>query len=211
MMQPLLLRTVLHRVLAAGLCCAALTATGAPAEREPLASDSQKVYEARVKPFLQANCVRCHNDKVTRAGFRIDTLGTDFLAGKTADYWKEIYDKIGNGKMPPEGTHNSGSDSQAQTDAGDAPLSGMIRAEEGAEQMRNILGFNTDASIFQVEHCFGALLHQPQLDRRAGVADLEGIIDEVAHGLIKELRMDMNMEIGFSWHMNMDVGKACVM
>ena len=67
-----------------------------------LSPESKKVFETKVKPFLETHCVRCHNDKETRAGFRIDTLGTDFLAGKTADHWKEIYDKLGLGKMPPK-------------------------------------------------------------------------------------------------------------
>jgi hypothetical protein len=74
---------------------AAATASAGPVE-------SRKVYEEKVKPFLEAHCVGCHGEKVTKAGFRIDTLGTDFLAGKTADQWKEIYDNIGVGKMPPK-------------------------------------------------------------------------------------------------------------
>jgi len=68
----------------------------------PLSPESQKMFDTKVRPFLEVHCVRCHNDKDTRAGFRIDTLGTDFLAGKTADHWKEIYDKLGLGKMPPK-------------------------------------------------------------------------------------------------------------
>ena len=62
----------------------------------------QTVYETKVKPFLAAHCFKCHDDVTTRAGFRIDTLGTDFLADKAADHWKEIYDKLGVAKMPPK-------------------------------------------------------------------------------------------------------------
>jgi hypothetical protein len=60
------------------------------------------VYDTKVKPFLRANCFKCHNDKKTLAGLRLDTLGTDFLTGKTGDVWKEVYDRIGNGTMPPK-------------------------------------------------------------------------------------------------------------
>jgi Protein of unknown function (DUF1592)/Protein of unknown function (DUF1588)/Protein of unknown function (DUF1585)/Protein of unknown function (DUF1587)/Protein of unknown function (DUF1595)/Planctomycete cytochrome C len=67
----------------------------------PLSSESQVVYDTKVKPFLQATCFKCHNDKKTLAGLRLDTLGTDFLVGKTGDTWKEIYDRIGNRSMPP--------------------------------------------------------------------------------------------------------------
>src|SRR5690242_13508376 len=67
-----------------------------------LSPESERAYNAKIKPFLQANCFKCHNDKTTLAGLRLDTLGTDFLAGKTADVWKEIYDRIGNRTMPPK-------------------------------------------------------------------------------------------------------------
>jgi hypothetical protein len=77
-----------------------VAATASPAA--PLSSESRVVYDTRVRPFLQANCFKCHGDKKTLAGLRLDTLGTDFLAGKTADTWKEIYDRIGNRSMPPK-------------------------------------------------------------------------------------------------------------
>jgi len=32
--------------------------------------------------------------------FRVDDLGVDFLAGKTADRWREAIDQINLGKMP---------------------------------------------------------------------------------------------------------------
>jgi mono/diheme cytochrome c family protein len=66
-----------------------------------LSPESQRQYEQIVQPFLETHCYDCHDEQKTRAGFRIDTLGTDFLADKTADNWKEIYDNIGLGKMPP--------------------------------------------------------------------------------------------------------------
>ena len=73
-----------------------------PQPSESQSSESQTIYETAVKPFLAAHCFKCHDDNTTRAGFRIDTLGTDFLADKAADHWKEIYDNLGLGKMPPE-------------------------------------------------------------------------------------------------------------
>src|SRR5262245_54306742 len=67
---------------------------------EALPSESKAVYETTVKPFLAAHCFKCHDDKTTRGGVRIDTLGTDFLADKAADHWKEIYDNLGLGQLP---------------------------------------------------------------------------------------------------------------
>jgi hypothetical protein len=80
------------------LLTAAVTTSGAV----PLSPESQAVYNTKVRPFLQAACFKCHADKKTLAGLRLDTLGTDFLSGKTGDIWKEVYDRIGNRSMPPK-------------------------------------------------------------------------------------------------------------
>src|SRR5262245_47974906 len=69
---------------------------------DALSPDSKAVYENTVKPFLRANCLKCHGEEKTLAGLRLDTLGTDFLLGKTGDVWKEVYDRIGNRSMPPK-------------------------------------------------------------------------------------------------------------
>jgi mono/diheme cytochrome c family protein len=84
------------------LCCLAGAILVVPAASAPLSADSQQLYDAKVKPFLTTHCIKCHNDKKANAGLRIDNLGTDFLAGKTADHWKEIIDNINLGKMPPK-------------------------------------------------------------------------------------------------------------
>jgi hypothetical protein len=68
----------------------------------PLSPESQAVYDRTVKPFLQAHCVKCHGEEKTLSGLRLDTLGTDFLSGKTGDVWREVYDRIGNRAMPPK-------------------------------------------------------------------------------------------------------------
>ena len=54
-----------------------------------------------VQPFLNDHCMHCHDADSARAGFRLDTLGSDFTAGNTADQWKEVMDNINSGKMPP--------------------------------------------------------------------------------------------------------------
>src|SRR6266404_493265 len=68
----------------------------------PLSPESQAVYDSTVKPFLQTHCLKCHGEQKTLSGLRLDTLGTDFLSGKTGDVWREVYDRIGNRSMPPK-------------------------------------------------------------------------------------------------------------
>src|SRR3954465_9907216 len=104
---------VLRRVLASAWLFAAASGLNAA----PLSPESQRQFEKTVKPFLEEHCYDCHDETTTRAGFRIDTLGTDFLADKNADNWKEIYDNLGLGKMPPEKKPRPGeSDVKAVTD-----------------------------------------------------------------------------------------------
>jgi len=67
-----------------------------------LSPEAQEVYTTTVRPFLQSNCLKCHGEQKTLAGLRLDTLGTDFLSGKTGDVWREVYDRIGNRSMPPK-------------------------------------------------------------------------------------------------------------
>ncbi len=63
---------------------------------------ADKTFEKDVKPFLEKHCYACHDERRASAGFRIDQLGTDFLKGKTADYWREVIDHINIGDMPPK-------------------------------------------------------------------------------------------------------------
>lgn len=87
--------------LALALCCP--SAAELPKGNQTLSAESQATYEKRVLPFLKKYCWQCHDQDSAKAGFQVDTLGTDFLAGKTADHWREAIDQINLGKMPKKG------------------------------------------------------------------------------------------------------------
>jgi len=76
----------------------------APKASPVLSAESRIAYEQRVLPFLKQHCWKCHDESSAEAGFRVDELGTDFLAGKTADRWREAIDQINLGKMPKKKT-----------------------------------------------------------------------------------------------------------
>jgi hypothetical protein len=84
------------------LACApvGIHAGEAPKASPFLSPESRATYEKRVLPFLKQYCYKCHDEASAKAGFRVDDLGTDFLAGKTADRWREAIDQINLGKMP---------------------------------------------------------------------------------------------------------------
>ncbi len=65
-----------------------------------LSDESRTIYQRQVLPFLEEHCWECHDASSAKAGFRVDDLGVDFLAGKTADRWREAIDQINLGKMP---------------------------------------------------------------------------------------------------------------
>ena len=97
-------RTARTRWLIAVAAVVALTTAGRAADPTPfpLAPESRAVYDKQVVPFLKQHCYKCHDEKSAEAGFQVDALGADFLAGKTADHWREVMDKLNLGKMPPK-------------------------------------------------------------------------------------------------------------
>lgn len=73
-----------------------------PLAASALDAESNAAFEKSVAPYLKAHCYECHDAKKAKAGLRLDQLGTDFLAGKTADVWHEVIDSINTGEMPSE-------------------------------------------------------------------------------------------------------------
>ena len=61
-----------------------------------------KGYEQIAKPFLTQHCLGCHGPATTKAGYRVDLIGTDFSAATVAEHWKEVIDRINAGEMPPK-------------------------------------------------------------------------------------------------------------
>ncbi len=59
-------------------------------------------FKSAIQPFLDEHCMDCHDEDTARAGFRLDTLSTDFKEGNNAGLWKEVMDQINSGQMPPK-------------------------------------------------------------------------------------------------------------
>lgn len=64
------------------------------------ATDS--VFEQSVAPFLKQHCNSCHDAKKAKAGFRSDHLTAELVQPRMVDHWKEVFDRINAGEMPPE-------------------------------------------------------------------------------------------------------------
>ncbi len=70
------------------------------AEASAFAQDSN-AFTAKTGPFVKAYCTDCHGPQVKKAGFRLDTLGTDLSDETILAKWVHVYDKVVTGKMPP--------------------------------------------------------------------------------------------------------------
>jgi len=131
-----------------------------------LSAESRTTYEQRVLPFLKQHCWKCHDESSAKAGFRVDDLGTDFLAGKTADRWREAIDQINLGKMPKTKTKPDAKEAfvivewvnleirnaerRAQSTGGRAPMRRLNRTEY-ANSVRDL--FHLDEHLARkIEH-----------------------------------------------------------
>lgn len=88
----------------AGLCLLGIASTWIAKESvqaQPEKPDL-KGYEEIVKPFIKQHCLSCHGAEKSKAGYRIDLVGTDFSAATVAEHWKELIDRINAGEMPPK-------------------------------------------------------------------------------------------------------------
>lgn len=78
----------------------AQAADGAASELETSALETS--FERQVKPFLQQNCVACHNEDTMTSGVRVDDLDAG-LSDRHVRLWQAVRRKIGDGTMPPKG------------------------------------------------------------------------------------------------------------
>ena len=76
------------------LSIAAITWLGAQPTSSP--------FDESVKPFLEQNCLKCHNVDNSTAGVRVDQLGPK-LEDQHVRLWESIRHRVEEGSMPPKG------------------------------------------------------------------------------------------------------------
>ncbi|MBI1373595.1 MAG: DUF1592 domain-containing protein [Phycisphaera sp.] len=65
------------------------------------ASGAAPSFEKDIQPFLDAYCVKCHNETKHKGDLRFDTLSKD-VGADDAPHWAEVMERISSGEMPPE-------------------------------------------------------------------------------------------------------------
>jgi cytochrome c553 len=79
----------------------ALSALATPTSPAAAPAGGDPGFEKAVAPFLVQHCNRCHDEKVQKGEFRIDSIPRDFR-GAAAQHWAEIMSRVSAGEMPPK-------------------------------------------------------------------------------------------------------------
>jgi len=59
-------------------------------------------FDAKIRPFLTAQCLECHGPQKTKGKFRIDQLDPAFATKAAADRWATVREQMTTGAMPPK-------------------------------------------------------------------------------------------------------------
>ena len=54
------------------------------------------------KPFLEANCLDCHDSETKKGGLNLDDLAYDPTLRANALTWEHVFDRVSKGEMPPK-------------------------------------------------------------------------------------------------------------
>jgi len=87
---------------------------GSPLETAGAAPADGEEFDKAVRPFLEANCVRCHGPAKQKGEFRVDTLPRDFLNASASGRWGDVIERLNTGEMPPKGEPKPKSDESAR-------------------------------------------------------------------------------------------------
>lgn len=96
--------SALALILFAGLAWTTrlLLAQSAPGSPAQAPARIAAAFERSIKPFLNKNCVQCHNADNPTAGIRVDQLDAS-LDDRHIRIWEGIRHRVANGTMPPKG------------------------------------------------------------------------------------------------------------
>lgn len=62
---------------------------------------ADEAFSKTITPFLNENCVRCHNEAKSKGSFRVDNLTQNFLDPLGKEKWHEIVNVLNSHEMPP--------------------------------------------------------------------------------------------------------------
>ena len=95
-------RITVRRALILALVCAASLAASAASAPDADRTPDRASFDAVVKPFLERNCVDCHNNRRQKGGMNFERLETADTIASHVDDVEHMLLKLRTGEMPPE-------------------------------------------------------------------------------------------------------------
>ena len=112
-------------------------------------------------PFLEKNCVECHDAEARKGGLDLTALKSDLTDQKTFETWVKVFDRTASGEMPPKKKPRPDA---AQQSAYLGDLSGLLIRQESARVATQGRTVERRMNRFEYENAVRDLLQAPWLD-----------------------------------------------
>ena len=112
-------------------------------------------------PFLEKNCVECHDAETKKGGLDMTALKPDLQDPKSFAAWVKIHDRTANGEMPPKKKPRPDA---AQQTAYLGDLSGLLLRQDAAHIAAQGRTVERRMNRFEYENAVRDLLQAPWLD-----------------------------------------------
>ena len=112
-------------------------------------------------PFLEKNCVECHDADTKKGGLDLTALKPDLADPKSFDAWVKVFDRTASGEMPPK---KKARPDAAQQSAYLADLSALLVRQESARFASQGRSVERRMNRFEYENAVRDLLQAPWLD-----------------------------------------------
>ena len=116
-----------------------------------------------VQPFLQKNCVECHDSDTKKGGLDLTALQRDFADSTNFTQWVLVHDRVTNGEMPPR---KKARPDAAELAAFTQSLSASLVAAERERVAREGRATQRRLNRYEYENALRDLLHAPWLQVR---------------------------------------------
>ncbi|MBA4019497.1 MAG: hypothetical protein C0483_20215 [Pirellula sp.] len=108
------------------------------------------------KPFLQSNCIDCHNSETREGGLNLDELAFEPTRRDNATTWEHVFDRVAKGEMPPKNEPRPAAEEKA---AFLRELAHRLRTASLSEQQKEGRGPVRRLTRTEYENTVADLLH----------------------------------------------------
>ena len=119
-------------------------------------------FDQAVAPVLKEHCLKCHSGDKPKGDFSLDGITSDFV--KHGDIWKNVFEKVSDGSMPPKGKPQpSPEQRRAMGDWLLAGLTAQAKVETAANGRARIKRLNRVEYINTMRDLLGAEIDPEEL------------------------------------------------